>query len=226
MRPDRSAIARLRSGPVASPRRVPFAVRSATAAVFRAGGTAHGRPLVRLVVGAAPRPARRRRLRSRMRAVWLGRNTSRRHPACLRGASGVPFGPGRLPSPRRSSRPVRYRPCRPFTVQARDACTYPSPLYSLCAVMAKNTWRSGTPPLRAGEVVWLGRLGLAARARRPCYIGFALVVSDVAAASRRRVCCPRFRPQRNLIFRFRPCGRGADRLYYFHPARRMRGAVT
>ena len=63
LRPDRSAITRLRSGPVASPRRVPFAVRSATAAVFRAGGTAHGRPLVRLVVAAAPRPARRRRLR-------------------------------------------------------------------------------------------------------------------------------------------------------------------
>ena len=125
LRPDRSAIRRLRSGPVASPRRVPFAVRSATAAVFRAGGTAHGRPLVRLVVGAATRPARRRRLRSRMHAAWLGRNTSRRHPACLRGASGVPCGPGRLPSPRRPSRPVRYRPCRPFTVQARDARTYP-----------------------------------------------------------------------------------------------------
>ena len=93
--PDLSAIARLRSGPVASPRRVPFAVRSATAAVFRAGGTAHGRPLVRLVVAAAPRPARRRRLRSRMRAAWLGRNTSRRHPACLRGGSGVPCGPRR-----------------------------------------------------------------------------------------------------------------------------------
>ena len=107
LRPDRSAIRRLRSGPVASPRRVPFAVRSATAAVFRAGGTAHGRPLVRLVVGAAPRPARRRRLRSRMRAAWLGRNTSRRHPARLRGGSGVPCGPGRLPSPRRPSRPVR-----------------------------------------------------------------------------------------------------------------------
>jgi hypothetical protein len=81
--------------------------------------TAHGRPLVRLVVVAAPHPARRRRLRTRMHAAWLGRNTSRRHPARLRGASAVPRGPGRLSPPRRPARPVRYRTCRPFTVRAK-----------------------------------------------------------------------------------------------------------